>query len=113
MQLAIHEDRVATGEDINIVPIWEEMDCSNDALAVCTGCNEVIKLAIRILSVVANSSHLAADNVHDIGTVRLSIHREHAAAGLATCCLKWKLGADYKPSQENPDPEPQDPDLWR
>ncbi len=91
------------------------MDRSNDTLAVCTGRNGIIKLAIRILSVVANSagvecafsdfgrthtkqrSCLAAGVVHDVGTVRLSVRREHAAAGLATRRPKRKLGADYEP----------------
>ncbi|EIW55395.1 uncharacterized protein TRAVEDRAFT_131744, partial [Trametes versicolor FP-101664 SS1] len=95
--------------DIDIVSIWADIDRSNDALAVCPGRNGVAKLAIRILSVVANSAgvecafsdfgriHTKARNrlttktVHDTGTLRLAIRREHAVAGLSTRRLKRKL----------------------
>lgn len=95
--------------------IWSLIDRSNDALAICPGRNGVVKLAIRILSVIANSggpervfsdfgsvhtkirNRLSGDAVGKMTTVRMSIRREHAAAGIVPQRLKRKLGLDYEP----------------
>ncbi|KAJ2986487.1 hypothetical protein NUW54_g9747 [Trametes sanguinea] len=97
------------GEDIDIVELWSRIDRSNDTLAVCLGRNGVVKLAIRLLSVVANSAgvecafsdfgrthtkgrnRLNAEVVHNTGMLRMAIRREHATAGRLPRRLKRKL----------------------
>ncbi|OSD05874.1 hypothetical protein PYCCODRAFT_1404696 [Trametes coccinea BRFM310] len=103
------------GEDIDIVELWSRIDRSNDTLAVCLGRNGIVKLAIRLLSIVANSAgvecafsdfgrthtkgrnRLNPEIVHNTGMLRMAIRREHAAAGRLPRRLKRKLGADYEP----------------
>ncbi|KAI0323704.1 hypothetical protein GY45DRAFT_1264165, partial [Cubamyces sp. BRFM 1775] len=97
------------GKDIDLVELWSRIDRSNETRAVCMGRNGVVKLAIRILSVIANSagvecvfsdfaqthtkgrSRLNPDVVHNTSTVRLAVRRDLASSGHTTRRLKRKL----------------------
>ncbi|CDO78287.1 hypothetical protein BN946_scf184674.g9 [Trametes cinnabarina] len=104
------------GMYIDVVELWSRIDRSNDTLAVCPGRNGIVKLAIRILSVTANSagvecafsdfgrthtkgrSRLSPEVVHNTAMLRMDLRREHAAAGHTPQRLKRKLGTNYEPS---------------
>ncbi|KAH9884537.1 ribonuclease H-like domain-containing protein [Cubamyces lactineus] len=121
------------GTDPNIVRIWTLIDRSNEPLAICPGRNGLTRLAIRVLSVAANSAgperafssfgathtkmrnRLGTDTVHKTTTVRMAIRREYVGAGLVRRRLKRKLGLDNEPLstpdsnlQFEPEPESSD-----
>jgi hypothetical protein len=103
--------KLLQGQPIDLVTIWSLMD---------DGGNGIAKLAIRILSVIANSGAcectfsdfgiiltkirnvLSVEKVHKTNTVRMDIRRRHTALGLVPKQGKQKLGND--------DDEPQDPE---
>ncbi|CDO72497.1 hypothetical protein BN946_scf184980.g38 [Trametes cinnabarina] len=116
MRLDYHKATASDHDkDIDLVRAWSWIDASEDALAVCPGCNGIVKLAIRILSAAVNSAgpecvfsdfgktrtkdrnRLRPSHVHDISTLRMALRREHVAAGRSNQRPKRKLGSDYEP----------------
>ncbi|KAI0037320.1 hypothetical protein FA95DRAFT_1578917, partial [Auriscalpium vulgare] len=101
-----------SGQDIDLVLIWEMHDASEDL--ICPGRNGVARLAIRLLSIVANSAdtertfsnfgiihtkrrnHLSVQKVHKATTVKMDLRRDHAARGLGAGSQrsKRKFGHD-------------------
>lgn len=94
--------------------------------------NPLPKLAIHLLSVIANSAgternfsnfgnirtihrhRLATAKIHKTNVLRMDLRREHAAAGLLTSRGKRKLGVDEEPEddkQTNCDAERDGPDF--
>ncbi|TFK78604.1 hypothetical protein K466DRAFT_507046, partial [Polyporus arcularius HHB13444] len=111
MMLESHQ-KLAEARDItpDVAQIWKLIDRSNDPYEICCGRNGLAKLAIRILSITANSAdverlfslfglihtkrrnRLYTTTVHNTAVVRMSRLREHAEAGrLPTRRLKRKL----------------------
>ncbi|KAJ2984582.1 hypothetical protein NUW54_g10457 [Trametes sanguinea] len=91
MSLAGHlEHATSLGTDPDLARIWSLADRSNDHLTVCPGRNGLTKLAIRLLSVIANSAgtervfsdfggthtkmrnRLHTETVHKTSTVRMA-----------------------------------------
>ncbi|KAI0352260.1 hypothetical protein OH77DRAFT_1409607 [Trametes cingulata] len=115
MRLLGRQEQAERDQDVDLVSIWQSIDQSNDPGAICKGRNGVVKLAIRILSAIANSggpermfsdfgiTHTKLRNrsstelVHKTTTVRVSVRRENAATGHVRRRLKRKLGLDYEP----------------
>lgn len=111
-------------EDADLVSIWRRIDRSE--APVCTGRNGVVKLARRLLSVIANSAgcertfstfgnihtkirnRLSPQNVHKTTLVKMDIRRSHAEAGISYGNrLKRKFGThepEPVPSDEVPTP---------
>ena len=104
-------------EDIDLVNVWRGIDRSDDP--ICTGRNGVVKLARRLLSVIANSAacerifsefgithtrlcnRLAPETVHKTSVVKMDIRRKHAEACITSRRLKRKFG--HGEPQESPD----------
>jgi len=81
--------------------------------------NKLIKLAIRILSIIANTAacernfsnfglthtkirnKLSVERVHNANVVKNHLHREHAKAGLTHIRKKRKLGFENHPSGDD------------
>ncbi|KAL6307742.1 ribonuclease H-like domain-containing protein [Sparassis latifolia] len=98
-------------QDIDLVLLWTMLDASDDD--VCPGRNGVIRLAVRLLSIIANSAgcerafsefgiehtkirnRLGCQKTHGTATVKMDIHRSHVASGLASTRKKRKFGEDY------------------
>ncbi|TFK78324.1 hypothetical protein K466DRAFT_507447, partial [Polyporus arcularius HHB13444] len=111
MMLESHQKLAETrGTSPEVVQIWKLVDRSNDSYEICRGRNGIAKLAIRILSITANSAdverlfslfglihtkrrnRLHTTTVHNTAVVRMSRLREHADAGrLPHRRLKRKL----------------------
>ncbi|CDO74828.1 hypothetical protein BN946_scf184353.g9 [Trametes cinnabarina] len=123
MNLEYHS-HVAEKQDTepDVAQVWRLSDRSNEVLAVCPGRNGIAKLAIRILSAIANSggperafsdygvvhtklrNRMSTESVSKISTVRMSIRREHAENGIHRRRLKRKLGLDYEPGVQDSSP---------
>ncbi|KAI0628527.1 ribonuclease H-like domain-containing protein [Trametes polyzona] len=123
MNLQYHSHMAEKQEtEPDVAQVWRLSDRSNEALAICPGRNGVAKLAIRILSAIANSggperafsdygivhtklrNRMSTESVSKISTVRMSIRREHAENGVHRRRLKRKLGLDYEPRVQDSSP---------
>lgn len=111
-------------EDIDLVSIWRGIDRSDDP--ICTGPNGVVKLARRLLSVIANSAgcerlfsqfgithtkirnRLSTQTVHKTAVVKMDIQQSHADAGLIRTRLKRKFGDDEPASSPTLSPSTDD-----
>jgi hAT family C-terminal dimerisation region len=100
---------------LDVVRVWQ---FNND------DSNGIVKLAIRILSIVANSgasernfsafgtiqtdcrNELSVERVHNVNVVRMEIRHSHAEAGLLISRGKRKLGSNGEPSSEAAEPDP-------
>lgn len=99
------------GADIDIVFIWRRLDSNT-----LSGRNCLVRLAIRILSVIANSggcerafsdfgithtklrNKLNAEKVHKTSVVKMDRRQSHSEAGLLRARRKRKFGVDNEPS---------------
>jgi hypothetical protein len=105
--------------------VWQRLDNGTSE-----GPNRLVKLAIRILSIIANSggcersfsdfgithtkrrNRLAAEKVHKTSIVKTDLRRAHTAAGLTSKRRKRAFGQDDVPSHEqSPDPSSADSQL--
>ncbi|KAI0658038.1 hypothetical protein C8Q70DRAFT_934641 [Cubamyces menziesii] len=131
LKMAEKADKISQEPDV--VQIWDLADKSNSTTAICTGRNGLPKLAICILSVIANSggverafsnfgeTHtkrhncLGTEKVHKMSQVRMAIRRKHAQARLLPeTRSKRKLGSDYDstlPTTLDAEGSKLDPDL--
>lgn len=98
-----------------MVGVWEDLQARHANTPDSVADQELVSLAIRILSAIANSTacernfscfgithtaqrnSLAVESTHDINFVRMDINARHADAGLKPCRLKRKHAGDDKP----------------
>ncbi|KAH7913714.1 ribonuclease H-like domain-containing protein [Hygrophoropsis aurantiaca] len=109
------------GKNVNVVEIWQNLDSG-----VFSGRNDLVKFAIRILSIVANSAgcerlysnygaihtklrnHLSEQNVHKTSVVKMDLKRQHMQAGLLQPRKKRKF-SEYDSSVAGPSSNPSNP----
>ena len=104
-------------EDVDLVFVWQWL---YDSTSI--GRNHLVKVTIRILSVIANSggceqsfsdfgitytniqNKLTTEKVHKTYLVKMHLHRAHTAASLTTYWRKWKFGRDTSQQEDDPSP---------
>ncbi|KAM5544107.1 hypothetical protein V8D89_002293 [Ganoderma adspersum] len=128
MQLAYHKSLAEQSSvDPDLIQIWTLCSRSNDPPETMnsTGRNGLVKLAVRLLSIIANSAsvehafsdfgtthskrrnRLSVDKVHKTSIVRMTRRREHVELGLVPSRrLKRKLGFDSPDSNPGTTPGP-------
>ena len=114
-------DFIKQGQEVNPVEIWEGIDTHEE-----TGCNCLMKLAIHILSIVANSagcerafshmglvhtgirSKLGVDKVRKTTMVGMDIKRVHLEAGLLYARGQRKFTSEARAQETDHDNSPAD-----
>jgi hypothetical protein len=112
----IHASRLQD-EDVDLVLVWKRLDTGESE-----GRNCFVELAMRILTVIANSggcerafSHfgithtnirnkLDAQKVHKTSVLKTALRRSHTDAGLTSRHLKRKFGPEIESQDEPVDP---------
>ncbi|GLB40643.1 putative protein of unknown function (DUF 659) [Lyophyllum shimeji] len=116
----------AEDKPLDVVFVWRTID-SQPSNAPPEGSNALVKLAMRILTPIANSAgcehafslfgsvhtkyrnRLKTKQVHKIGILKMDIKRSQLAEGHGTNCSKCKFGQIESPSDENSPAAPLDP----